>query len=247
MMNRVRRFGFSLFATLAILGFAAQTPAAAAAGERFEVTSLKAVRPILANTVAALQKHDAAGAKAAFAGYDSAWNGVEVYISTRNPDLYSAIEQNYQAKLTKELLDTPNPDAAAALPDAQAMLAKFDEAIAMVSKAAPLNPLYDDVARLRIVRAHLRDVSSALKAGDIVKARASFDDFDNKWDSIEDLIKDRSMDAYVGIEKGMIQIEKGLMPAKPDVSQVTALVTDISTQYNAVLADIAKDAKAANK
>ncbi len=240
-MKRFRHIGLGLLAAVAIAG------SVAAAAERFEVSSLKAVRPILANTVAALQKHDGAAAKAAFSGYDSAWNGVEVYISTRNPDLYGVIEHDYQTKLTKELLDAPKPDAAAALPDAQAMLAKFDEAIAMVSKAAPLNPLYDDVARLRIVRSHLRDVAPALKAGDFAKARAEFDAFDNKWDSIEDLIKDRSMDAYVGIEKDMIQVEKGLMPAKPDVAQVTALVTDITTQYNAILADVAKDAKAANK
>ena len=48
----------------------------------------------------------------------------------------------------------------------------------MVAKAAPLNPLYDDVARLRIVRAHLREVIPALKAGDVAKARKSFDEFD---------------------------------------------------------------------
>jgi len=30
------------------------------------------------------------------------------------------------------------------------MIGKYDEAIAMVSSAAPLNPLYDDVARLRM-------------------------------------------------------------------------------------------------
>ena len=246
-MKRIQHFGLGLFAALAIVGFASQVPAAAAAAERFEVSSLKAVRPILANTVAALQKHDAAGAKKAFDTYDSAWNGVEVYISTRYPDLYSAIEQNYQAKLTKELLDAPVPDTAAALPDAQAMLAKFDEALARLATATPLNPLYDDVAKLRIVRSHLREVNPALKAGDFAKARAAFDAFDNKWDSIEDLIKDRSMDSYISIEMNMILVEKALMPAKPDAVQVTALVTDITTKYNAVLADVAKDAKAANK
>jgi len=50
------------------------------------------------------------------------------------------------------------------------MLVKYDEAIDMVAKAAPLNPLYDDIARLRIVRAHLREVVPALKAGNFDKA-----------------------------------------------------------------------------
>ena len=85
------------------------------------------------------------------------------------------------------------------MPDAQAILVKYDEAIDMVSKAAPLNPLYDDIARLRIVRAHLREVVPALKAGNFGKARKSFADFDADWDSIEDMIKNRSKDDYVAI------------------------------------------------
>jgi hypothetical protein len=127
------------------------------------------------------------------------------------------------------------------------MLAKFDELVAMVEKAAPLNPLYDEVARLRIVRAHLREVPPALKAGNFVKARKSFKNFDDNWDSIEDLIKARSADAYVAIEKGMIEIEGALMPEKPDVAKATALVNDVMTRYNAVLGEIAKDARAANR
>jgi hypothetical protein len=127
------------------------------------------------------------------------------------------------------------------------MLAKFDELVALVEKATPLNPLYDDVARLRIVRAHLREVPPALKANNFVKARASFKNFDDNWDSIEDLIKARSQDAYVAIEKGMIEIEEVLMPEKPDAAKATALVNEVMRLYNATLAEIAKDARAANR
>src|SRR5215470_686797 len=124
------------------------------------------------------------------------------------------------------------------------MLAKFDELVAMVEKAAPLNALYDDVARLRIVRAHLREVPPALKASNFAKARKSFEAFDSNWDSIEDLIKARSEEAYVAIEKGMIEIEQALMPEKPDVAKATALVNDVMARYNAALAEIAKEARA---
>ena len=127
------------------------------------------------------------------------------------------------------------------------MLAKFDELVALVEKAAPLNPLYDEVARLRIVRAHLREVPPALKVGNFDKARKSFKNFDDNWDSIEDLIKARSADAYVAIEKGMIEIEDLLMPEKPDVAKATALVNEVMRQYNAILAEIAKDARAGNR
>jgi hypothetical protein len=236
-MARARRLGFGVVATLAIAGSAGQ-----AADERFEVASIKAVRPTLADTVAALQQRDVARAKVAFAAYDSAWNGIEVYINTRSKEMYNALELDYQRKIAKAL-DAATPDMAALLADAQTMLAKYDEAIGLVSKAAPLNPLYDDVARLRIVRAHLREVIPALKAGDVGAARKSFEAFDNSWDSIEDLVKARSDDNYVAIEKGMIEIEQALMPEKPDAAKVTALVNDVMAKYNASLAEVVKEAR----
>jgi hypothetical protein len=237
-MQRLRRIGFGVVATLAIAGSAGH----AADGERFEVTSIKAVRPTLADTVAALQQRDVARAKAAFEAYDSAWNGIEIYINTRSKEMYDFLELNYQRKIAKAL-DAAPPDMAALLADAQVMLAKYDEAIGLVSKAPALNPLYDDVARLRIVRAHLREVVPALKAGDVAKARKSFEAFDGSWDSIEDLIKARSDDNYVAIEKGMIEIEQALMPEKPDAAKVTALVNDVMAKYNASLAEVMKEAR----
>ena len=127
------------------------------------------------------------------------------------------------------------------------MLKKYDEAIAMVEKASPLNPLYDDVARLRIVRAHLREVNPAVKSGNFAKARDSFKAFDDKWDSIEDLVKARSRDAYDAIEKGMVDIERALMPAKPDADQVTTLVSGVMDKYNSIVAQVAKEAAAKNQ
>jgi hypothetical protein len=124
------------------------------------------------------------------------------------------------------------------------MLSKYDEAIAMVEKAMPLNPLYDDVARLRIVRAYLRAVNPAVKAGNFAKARKSFKEFDDKWDSIEDLVKARSRDSYDAIEKGMVDIERALMPAKPDTDQVTTLVSGVMDKYNAIVAQVTKEAAA---
>jgi len=239
MMKGARHLGLVLFAALSVTVQAA--PAAPATPERFEVTSIRAARPTLVNTINALQQRDAVRAKAAFEAYDSAWNGIEVYINTRSKELYDSLEHNYQARIEKTL-GSPNPDTAAALSDAQAMLAKYDEAIDLVTKAAPLNPLYDDVARLRIVRAHLREVNPALKVGDVMKARHSFMDFNDTWDSIEDLIKERSADAYVAIESGMIKIEQALMADKPDAAQVTALVNGVMGQYNGALAQVAKEA-----
>jgi hypothetical protein len=225
-------------------------PVAAGAGQartgggaaRFEVTSLRAVRPTLVKTIADLEKKDAAAAKADMEDYDSAWNGVEVYVSTRSMDLYNEIEHHYQTAVT-DALNKPNPDTTAILADAKAMLAKYDEMLAFVEKAMPLNRLYDDVARLRIERAHLREVTPALKAGNLAKAKKSFDAFNDNWDNIEDLVKERSREAYDSIEKGMVTIERQLMPAKPDGDAVMATVADVMTEYNRIVTQITREAR----
>ena len=241
MTQRTRRIGISLVATLAIFGSLSQAPAADE--ERFEISSIKAVRPTLVDTITAVQQRDVTRAKATFEAYDSGWNGIEVYVNTRSKDMYRLLELEFQPRIIKAL-DAPNPDIAALLTDVQAMLVKFDEAVTMFGNAAPLNPLYDDVARLRIVRAHLREVAPALKAGNITKARKSFEAFEDTWFNIEDFVRSRSLDAYVAIETGMVQIEQALlMPDKPDFAAVTALVGGVMNQYNAVVAQVQKEAR----
>src|ERR1043166_7640894 len=93
---------------------------------RFEVTSLRGVRPILAKTVADLQKKDVAAAKRDMEDYDNAWNGVEVYVNTRSKEMYDDIEHNWQTKVT-DALNKPNADATAILADAKSMLAAYDK------------------------------------------------------------------------------------------------------------------------
>src|SRR5258708_7453810 len=210
MMQRARRIGLGLFTTLAIAGFAGQAPAA----DSFEVAGIKAVKPTLLATADAVKRGDVAKAKEAFEDYDSAWNGIEVYINTRSKPMYDKIELDLQDRITKAL-NAPQPDLPKISADLQEMIGKYDEAIAMAASGAPLNPLYDDIARLRIERSHLREVAPALKAGNIAKARKSYEAFDNGWDPIQDLIKARSADAYVAIEKGIIQIHQAPLPAHP--------------------------------
>jgi hypothetical protein len=237
-MTRLRRFGFGLFAILSIFGLSGPTWAA----DSFEVTSIKAIRPTIVAAIAALQTKDVAKSKAAMGDFDSAWNGIEVYINVRSKETYNLLELELEGGIDKGL-DAPTPDFAKLTTMAQTLLAKFDDAVKMVEAGKPLNPLYDDVARLRIERAHLREVLPALKAGNLAKARKSYAAFDAGWDPIEDLIKARSQDAYVAIEKAMIQIEQALMPDKPDVAAVTALINGLTMQYNAALAEIVKDAR----
>jgi hypothetical protein len=239
----MRWFTYSMLALGAVM--VASTAAAqqrGAATARFEVTSLRGVRLILVRLIADLEKKNVAAAKNDMEDYDSAWNGVEVYVSTRSMDLYNEIEHHYQSAIT-EALNKPNPDPAAVLADAKAMLAKYDEMLAVVEKSSPLNRLYDDVARLRIERAHLREVTPALKAGNFEKAKKSFNAFNDNWDNIEDLVKERSRESYDSIEKGMVTIERQLMPAKPDVDAVTGSLSEVMTEYNKIVAQIAREAR----
>jgi hypothetical protein len=233
--------GIGSFAALLLFGSLSNAPAADE--ERFEVTSLKAVRPSLVATIAALQQGDIPRAKAAFDDYDSGWNGIEVYVNLRSKDLYRVLELEFQPKIIKAL-ETPNPDIPAVLADVRTMLAKFDDAVSTFEKVAPLNPIYDDVARLRIVRAHLREVAPALKAGDVAKARKSFEAFEDAWFNIEDFVRGRSLDAYVAIETGMVEIEGALLtPDKPDIAAVSALVGDVMTRYSSIIAELQREAR----
>jgi len=215
---------------------------ASAQANRFEITSIKAIRPTLVNTITALEKKDIQAARDAFEAYDSAWNGVEVYVNVRDIAAYKELEGGYQNRIAMGL-NAPNPDVAALVADAKAMLARFDQEVATIEKAPPINRLFDDVARLRIVRAHLREVTPALKAGNVAKAKKSFDAFNDNWDNIENLVKDRSRESYDTIEKGMVTIERQLMPAKPDADAVTASVNEVMTEYNKIVAQITREAR----
>jgi hypothetical protein len=249
MMQVICRLGFLIVALLAVAGTAGRTLAAEAASsaspERFEVSAVKAVRPFLVDTLTALEQRNVARTKEAFEAYDSAWNGIEVYIHTRSRTLYQVLELELQAKITKTL-DAPSPDVAGLISDVQAMIARYDEVIDVVTKAAPLNPIYDELARLRIVRTYLREVNPALRAGNIAKARTSFENFNDKWFDIEDFVRAQSLDAYVAIERGMLAIEDALlMTEKPDAMQVTRLVTAVMTPYNAIVAEVQRQAQSA--
>jgi hypothetical protein len=211
--------------------------------DRFEVKSIKAVRPKLVNLVSAIQKKDAKAGKEAFEAYDAAWNGIEVYINFRYIDMYNMIEHTLGDKVEKGL-DEPGPDFASIAENAKMMLAKFDETLSMIEKAPPISPLFDDIARLRIVRADIRPLNPALKAGDMAKARKSLAAFRKDWPSVESLIKGRSQEADEGINKGLADLDTALKQDKPNVEQATSLSTATMLKYNTVLGEINRQARA---
>ena len=98
LMKRNRLVAVMFVATLQVFAGVASGQTA-----RFEPTSIKAIRPTLVNTITALQKRDVQAARDAFEGYDSGWNGIEVYVNVRHPDMYKDLEGGFQNRITQGL------------------------------------------------------------------------------------------------------------------------------------------------
>src|SRR5260370_42576984 len=101
--------------------------------------------------------------------------------------------------------------------------------------------LYDDAGGLRIVRARLREVTPTLKAGNVAKERKSFEAFEDRWFNIEDFVRAQSLDAYVAIETGMVQIEQPLLMSDKPNNAVLGVVGVLMNHYKAVAKKVLKD------
>ncbi|MEA2641046.1 MAG: hypothetical protein QOF51_2440 [Chloroflexota bacterium] len=204
-------------------------------GERKEVLLVKSVRPILGTTVAALREGDLAAARTAWAHYDGAWNGIEVYINFRSLDTYQDLEANWQAKITAAMA-APDADAAAILPMGEAILAAYDGAIAMVEAGPALSPLFDDIADVRIARAPLREVGPALNAGDLGRAAGGFTAFVQAWPTVAGLIALRSPSAARETSQAIAAVHTAWLQLQPNAAELTPLVTNVMARFNYGLA-----------
>ena len=113
----------------------------------------------------------------------------------------------------------------------------------MVEKGAPLNPLYDDVARLRIARAPLRSINPAMKEGNIRKAQTSFAAFRANWPSISNFVKMQSAEAYDGVEKAIIDLDAALKSPQPTADQVAGLVNPMMGKINGLVFQLTTEAR----
>ena len=152
-------------------------------GSALEVRLAKSPRPLLAEAVEAARRGDAAGTRSALTTYDVVWNDIEVYVTTRSRPIYQEVEGGYQRKI-EELLRASSPVMVDIVPLAEAMLTKYDEAIALSESGAALSPLFDEVAAIRLARAGLRGAVAALKQGGPAVARAAFTAFQAAWPGV---------------------------------------------------------------
>ncbi len=205
-----------------------------------ELEYIKQPVPKLQDTLAALKRNDIPGARDAFDAYDGSWNGIEVYISTRSRDNYTKLEMELQHQVN-DLLAGGAPKAAEISPLIEQMIAKYDEAIKLAETGPGISPLFDDVAAIRVVRADLRIVASALKAGNTGKAKTAFSSFQKGWPTVEGLIKSRNAGTHGEIVSAITTADKAFQGSNTE--QQASSNSALMEKYNAGLALVVTEAR----
>ncbi|MCX6023371.1 MAG: hypothetical protein NTZ05_16910 [Chloroflexi bacterium] len=211
---------------------AAAVPAAPAnTSGRKEVTLVTGPRKRLEETIAALQKGDIASAKTAFETYNADWNGVEVYVNFRSRALYGEIETHYEVDIAKAL-EAAKPDPAAIIPQLREMIGQYDQAIKLSDTGPAISPIFEDVAVVRIVRAPLRTVSPALKAGNVEKAKVGFAAFKAHWSEAVPYFKARSSEAYQETDAALTKADTAMSVAVVNAAEAGPLVDALMERFN---------------
>ena len=196
-----------------------------------ELAVVSAVRPKVDDLTAALKSADRQASLDALEAYDAGWNGVEVYINVRSKELYDKLEGDLQHQL-EEGLAAASPDFPALAKVSEQLGTEFDKAVAMAKDGPAISPLFDDVTRLRMIRADLRIANAALAAGDVAKARTYFEKFAAGFDAAVDLIKVRSADAYAAAEAAFDKVKDAFAANGATAETLTPLAAALTSRYN---------------
>jgi hypothetical protein len=209
----------------------AATTASSASAQTREIELIKTPKPHADKLVEALKKNDLPGALAAYEAYDAAWNGIEVYTNFRDRKLYGEIEVDIQNKIGEALSAKPSSLASFVLM-AEAMTKKYDEVIALSVKGPALHALFDDVATVRIVRADLRIVSSALQDNDVAKARTAYNKFKAGYAPAKALFSGRNAANEAEISAALAAADAKFMAANATADELKPLVQTLTDRYN---------------
>jgi hypothetical protein len=100
-------------------------------------------------------------------------------------------------------------------------LAACDASRSPSPAAAPASPTPATVAdRLRSAADRLDDALTAAGADDLAKAREAYDAFEQRWDQVDDDVKDRSSAAYDALRDAVGDAREGLARGeKPDTAR----------------------------
>jgi hypothetical protein len=73
-----------------------------------------------------------------------------------------------------------------------------------------------DQAKLTPVKAALTMANSAVKSGDMAKAKTQFDKFSGMWTAVAPMVKAKAGASYPAIESGINMVKTAMGSAKPD-------------------------------
>ena len=212
---------------------AAPTTTEAPAPKSNEADLVATPRPFIDQLTAALDAKDLAAAKDALEAYDAAWNGIEVYVNVRSLSMYLKLEADLQVGGLEDGLAADAPDFAALKAMSEELAARYDDAIQMSKDGIPLNPLFDDVATLRIIRADLRITTSALGDGNVDKAKDHYAKFKEGFDStVEPMLAARDFNNEHDTEAAVDAAAEGFANAATSVDDLTKLVSKVTSNYN---------------
>ncbi len=189
-------------------------------------------RPHIDELTAALVAKDLAAAEEALEAYDAVWNGIEVYVNVRSLSEYLKLEADLQVGI-EDGLAADAPDFAALAAMSKELGERYDDAIQMSADGIPLNPLFDDVATLRIIRADLRIATSALADGNVEKAKEHYAKFKEGFESTaEPMLAERDFQNEADTEAAVDAAADGFANAATSVDDLTKMVAKVTSNYN---------------
>jgi len=188
-----------------------------------EVASLQSMLPALNQWQLAVAKKDAAAAQAAAINYELAWQGPEVYPNHRSLPLYVALEPDTQFKLDAVVEeDVVDWELACTLAKRLGML--VDQAINLSASSPALTPIFQDLVKVRTVRANLNQARNFLTAGDLPTAKKYIADFVAGYPSVQPLIQARS-------QRAANQIAAAYAPLAAELNNPAATAASVSPLF----------------
>ncbi|HET9254094.1 MAG TPA: hypothetical protein VFO16_02685 [Pseudonocardiaceae bacterium] len=195
-----------------------------------ESRSISTVLPFAQRWRQAIAHRDLAASLQAGEDYEAAWQAVEVYINHRSLPLYTDIEVDTQFQIDAGLA-APTQDWPALLNLADHLRQQFGAAIDFISSQPPLSPLFDDLVPLRGARAQLLITRSALTAGDLTKAKRTFNKFKARFPGVESLITLRSPTADQETKDALNAAAAKFADPAATAADLTPLVATLLDRY----------------
>lgn len=155
------------------------TPRPAPFANSVETGGLQGVRPFVAAWREAIVARDREAAALAAENCELEWQAVEAWVNYRSVVFYNDIEPDTQFAIEKIVAD-PRPDWDRALVLIDRLAEDLEAYIAFAANGPELNPVFDDLARVRRARAYILVARDSLDGGDPTKARAFANGFDTR-------------------------------------------------------------------